>query len=105
MNATNRKSAAGIVIRKKVGPTSTDPISVARDLIANCGTSKNDQAIAAITACIGEGIDTRGQIMEVLIRLGFDRGHAAIMLKMGTGTVFLRRHWTRDGEGRYSLLS
>lgn len=72
-----------------------------RDLIANSGTNKHDQATNMIIACIGEGIDTGAAIRRVGMALGFNAKHMGIMLATGID----ERRWQRDAAGRYSLTS
>jgi hypothetical protein len=70
-------------------------------LIVACGPkpNKNDLAIALITACIGEGINTEQKIIGVLARLGLNPKHAAMMLKEhGTD------RWQRGPDRSYRLL-
>ncbi len=77
-----------------------------RDLIHACDdTSKHDQAIAVITACISEGVNTRPRLVGAMRHLGFDYRHAALTLNNGTGSDPERHRWQRDAEGRYSLLA
>jgi hypothetical protein len=51
-------------------------------------------------ACMGDHIDTIGQIMEVAIRMGLHRGHVARIIKEGPGY-----HWRRDADGIYVNLN
>lgn len=74
-----------------------------RGLMAACGSNKHDVAIALISACIEEGVDTGPRIIGTLRRLELNPGHAARMLKEGTGSDPARHRWQRDEEGRYSL--
>ncbi|MBA3510450.1 hypothetical protein [Sphingomonas sp.] len=75
-----------------------------RELQADCGDNKHDQATALIAACILEGLNTAGQIVGALTTLGMNPAHVRIMLKEGTGGDPARHHWRRDEEGRYHLL-
>ena len=107
MNNHNRPriSAANIVIKK---PAGTDPvIERLKRLHAACrvGGNKNDTAVALITACIDECIDTRARIICALEPLGFHRGHVAIMLQRGTGNNPEQDRWRLDATGRYHLHS
>ncbi|MEJ7777905.1 MAG: hypothetical protein WKF52_11140 [Sphingomicrobium sp.] len=74
-----------------------------RRLKAKCGPNKHDQAIALITACILEGLDTGPAIVRALGAIGTHPRHVAIILKEGTGRDPERHRWRRDGEDRYSL--
>ena len=78
-----------------------------RGLIDACSLEANrhDQAIAVITACIDEGIDTRPRIVGMMKHLGFDYRHAAMTLNDAAGIDSDRHRWRRDATGRYSLLS
>ena len=69
------------------------------------GGNKNDSAVALITACIEEGIDTRARIIGALEPLGFDYRHVAIQLQRGTGTNAAQDRWRLDPDGRYHLNS
>jgi hypothetical protein len=61
-------------------------------------TNANDRGRVLITACIGEGINTAGQIINALAPLGFKRGHLGAMLSPGKGS------WLRkDTNGKLSL--
>ena len=74
-------------------------------LLEACGSDKNGRAIAAISACIIEGINTRSRIVGVLTKLGFNSRHANIMLNGGTKSVRYEVPWRLDREtGRYHLL-
>jgi hypothetical protein len=74
-------------------------------LLQECGSNKNDCAIAFITACIGEGIDTRELIVARGANLGLNPKHVGTMLIKSTGVSSARHYWRRDEEGRYALLS
>lgn len=105
MNTLDRPriSAANIVIKK---PAGTDPvIERLKRLHATCtaGGNKNDTAVALITACLEEGVDTRARIIGALEPLGFNYKHIAIMLQRGTGNTPERDRWRLDMAGRYHL--
>lgn len=74
-----------------------------RQLKADCGPNKHDQATALITACIMEGMDTGKRIIGALKVLGFDPQHVGIILNEGTGLDPERHHWRRDQEGTYAV--
>lgn len=68
------------------------------------GVNKHEAAIVLISACIEEGIRTGGGIVGALVTLGFNNKHVAMMLKEATGTSPEMHRWSRDQEGRYSLI-
>jgi hypothetical protein len=74
-------------------------------LLHECGSNKNDCAIAFITACINEGVDTRALIVARGAHLGLNPMHVGMMLLKSTGVSPARHYWRRDEEGRYTLLS
>lgn len=94
-----RRSAAGIKINKRPLPVA-DPLDPIRRLLEGCGTNNNDKAIVAISALIGDGIDTGPAIVAALQKLSFNGQHAGAILATGRG-----KHWSRDDDGRYALLS
>lgn len=75
------------------------------ELIALCGASANrhDRALAAITACIADGIDTKQDLIRVLAKYGFDGGHIANVLNDRKGPFRNSEHWSIDANGRYRL--
>lgn len=73
-----------------------------RQLKADCGPNKHDQATALITACICEGWDTGNRIVGALKAIGMNPRHVGMILNDGTGPDPERHRWRRD-EGRYSL--
>lgn len=60
--------------------------------------NKHYLAIALTHACIGDGIDTRGAIVEVLVPIGLDYRHIAIMLTNNCGPDPESNHWRKDGD-------
>lgn len=48
-------------------------------------------------------MDTAPRIIGAVGRLGLDRRHVAIVLKLGTGDNAAAFHWKRDAAGRFSL--
>jgi hypothetical protein len=73
------------------------------ELIGACGRDKNDRAIAAITLCISEGIDTRNHIVASVARAGFKGGHVAAILDDCEGAFAESHHWRLGADGRYRL--
>ncbi len=120
-NTPPRLSAAGITVpKRRLSPaaaptTSTDKPSAdtaamfkrLRGLIDHCGPkpNRNDLVTALISACIGEGLHTRKQIIGVLYRLGFNNGHIAMMLKFGIGRTPESGHWRHNADKTYTLLA
>jgi hypothetical protein len=98
-----RQSAADILVfkRPRVMQHWLDPI---REMLNGCGTNKNDKAIVAIEALIGDGVDTGSEIVAAMGLLGFDKGHAGITLKAGLGRVPALHRWSKNDDGRYRLL-
>jgi len=74
-----------------------------RALKADCGANKHDQAVALISACILEGLDTGPRIVGALTAIGMNPNHIRIMLRELTGASPDCHCWRRDGEGRHSL--
>jgi len=74
-----------------------------RALKEACGSNKNDSAIALITACIGEGIDTRPQIIGTLKHLDYNPRHVGMMLNNNEGSLPSLHRWMRDADGCYRL--
>lgn len=72
-----------------------------RALIKDCGreTSRHDVATVVIKACIELGFTSGKRILGVLVRLGFDKAHAGIVLSRGTVAGL----WLRSDDGVYSL--
>ena len=71
-----------------------------RVLIETCGPNKHDQAIAAVTALIEEGVTGRGDVIRVLAHFGFKPAHIAILLDRWTGRDPAGNHWWQDADGR-----
>ncbi len=108
MPLPSRGSAANIVIRPRRTAANDDDNSLDARLLRlldGCGSNKNDCAIAFITACIGEGLDTRELIVARSAHLGLNPKHVGTMLLKSTGVSPTRHYWRRDEEGRYTLLS
>lgn len=100
-NRTGKASAAHL----KIKPKTVGFFERLRHLVADSGSNKNDQAIVAITACIGERINTTKAICEVLARLGLNTRHVAAILKHSAGLDPARHRWSRDETGHYHLLA
>ena len=77
-----------------------------RETIEACGPDikKHDEAVLAITMCIGDGINTETDIIRVLVTYGFDGGHIANMLDDRKGPFRNSEHWRVDANGRYHLI-
>ena len=77
-----------------------------RDAIDACGPAINrhDQAVLAITMCIGDGVNTMPDIIRVLVTYGFDGGHIANMLDDRRGPFRNSEHWRVDANGRHHLV-
>jgi hypothetical protein len=72
------------------------------DLIAACeGANRHDQAIAAISFCIDEGINTGPQIIGMLKRRKFNSRHIGLLLHDLASSDPARHFWWRDGDGVY----
>ena len=96
-----RLSAANITIKPK-------PLVLMerlRRMVAQSGSNKNDQAIVAITVCIGERVNTLSAICETLARLEFNTRHVAMIIRKSAGSDPARHRWGKDGTGRYHLLT
>jgi hypothetical protein len=100
MPVTPSGTAAHIVIR----PRSSDPIASLRRLLDNCGSNQNDRAIVFISAAIGDGVNTRAEIIDLGTRLGLDPKHVVIILNKGAGNNPSRHSWRRDEQGTYIML-
>lgn len=90
-------SAAHIRIHPKV-PAATGY----RELLATCGSNLNHQAIVLITALIGDGVNTRRDILDAAEHNGLKRGHVAIVLAKETGNSPHAHRWRVDEHGVYS---
>lgn len=101
LNQNGKASAAHI----KIKPKTVSLFERLRQLVADNGPNKNDQAIVAISVCIGERVNTIKAICEVMARLGFKTGHVAAILKSSAGSDPARHHWSRDEAGHYHLLT
>ena len=99
MSHSRSGSAAHIVIKPR------DPLSGLRRLVDECGPNKHHQAIALITACIGDGVNTAPKIIAVGTALGLNPAHVAIILAKDAGCSPGRHRWRRDEQGAYSLLN
>lgn len=101
-------AAAPISVADIVAPSrSASPAgsyAALRELLNTCGPNKNDRAVALISACIGDGAATRGEIVSVGARLGLNSRHVAAILDQDTGTNPERHRWQRDRKGTYSFL-
>mgnify|MGYP001068991244 CR=1 FL=1 len=107
--APKKVSAAHIEIRKaatKAAPETADLFNRLRALLRDItpGTNKNDQVIALISACIGEGIVIKKEIIGLVSHLGFNPRHVAKMLDAGTGGDPASGHWRRNSDGTFSLF-
>jgi len=115
-----RISAATLTVPKKaVAPAHTIPeqrppkaktaamFERLQKLMDDCGPkpNKHDLVIALITACITEGVNTRREIIAVLVHLGLNNKHVAMMLKEGAGSDPEAYRWRRNEDGVYRLLS
>lgn len=74
-----------------------------RQLVHDCGPNRNHAVIAAITACIGEGVNTIGGIIAVLKKLGFNQGHIARFVRSEAGDRPERHRWRENPDGTYAL--
>ncbi len=64
---------------------------------------RNERAIILAMACIGEGWNTRAQIVGASKKLGFDPKHVAIIVNRGTGPSPVRHRWWADADHRLHL--
>ena len=95
---TPRISAANLTLKRPAREPAHDPVfELSADTQA--GGNKNDSALALITACIEEGIDTRPHIVDTLGRLGWNTQHVALMLKHNAGPNRVAKHWRLDPAG------
>ncbi|SFP99977.1 hypothetical protein [Sphingomonas rubra] len=97
-------SVADIVVPSRP-PSPAGSYADLRELLDTCGRNKNDRALALISACIGDGITTKSEIVSVGARLGLNPRHVAAILDQDTGTNPERHRWQRDGKGTYSFLN
>ena len=67
------------------------------------GTSKHVRATVAIGACILHGMTSGRRIVGALVKLGFDKQHAGIVLDKATGPVPRQHEWYKDEGGNYQL--
>ena len=88
----------------RITPRPTAHVDDLRKLLEECAPNKHERAIVAISALIGQGIDTSERIMPILHRLGFKAQHAGIVLSGHTGVDPVRHYWRRDDAGTYALL-
>lgn len=94
-------TAAHIKIKRKPPPA---PVPGYRALLAGCGTNKNDQAVAFIIACIGDGLNTRSQILGMGDRCGLNSRHLAVMLIAEMRGEHSLPRWRIDDRGILHLL-
>ena len=107
MSQAKSVSAAHIVVRPRAqvpDVAAERRLKGLRELLDTCGTNRHDRAIALITACIGDGVNTRSDIVSLGKKLDLNGSHIAIILNEGTGSDPIRHHWRRDDNGVYSLL-
>lgn len=72
------------------------------DLHWNCqqrGSSRHDQAIVLVAACIEEGITKGPHIVGTVASMGFKPRHVGKLLHDNIGNL-----WQRDGERFYTTL-
>lgn len=99
---TPSSSAKNIKIKRKAPLT---PVQRYRALLASCGSNKNDQAIAFIIACIGDGLNTRSQIVAMGGHCGLNWRHLAIMLEKEKEGDHTLPRWRHDDRGVYELVN
>jgi hypothetical protein len=94
INITNSTPAADAAMFRRL-----------RNLLSEiaCFPNRNEQATVMIGACIEEGMDETRRLLPAMAKLGFNRQHAAIILKRYEGTDPHTHLWTRDASGHYSL--
>lgn len=61
------------------------PFERRRSLVKASGPNKHDQVTVLVSACIGDGINTMGQLLDEGERMGFNRGHVARIVNYETG--------------------
>lgn len=69
--------------------------------LSECNTS--DRAIMLITACLDDGINRGPEIIDTLVRLGFNQKHAGIMLSKHSGSKQAGNFWEKQDDGTYRL--
>jgi hypothetical protein len=101
-------SFADIAVAKAIAPNAADWhafVDGLQKLAADCGEKANKHHVAIVltTACIEEGVDTRGGIIAALQAAGLKHDHAAVVLREETGDDRRLHRWQRDEAGRYRL--
>ena len=71
------------------------------DKLAEQGLNANERAHVLINSCIEHGINKGSQILDELVRLGFDRRHAGITLQAGIRRAPEWPNWGRDQDRCY----
>jgi hypothetical protein len=97
-------SGADIVVPSRP-PSPAGSYAALRELLDSCGPNKNDRAVVLISACIGDGVATKGEIIGTGMRLGLNPRHIAAILDRDTGDNPERYRWRCDEGGTYSLLN
>jgi hypothetical protein len=69
------------------------------------GVNAHDRATVTIAAIIESGMNTANQILGAMVHLGFNRRHAAIILRAETGNDPKRYGWRRDADGVFTINS
>ena len=104
-------SAADIEVPSKFPaqrPDQSDDNHLIEDMRAlreACGptANKNDQASVVIQALIEQGYNTKSRVIGAMMRVDFDRGHAASVLEHGAGSDPKRYRWWCDPSKIYRL--
>ncbi|MES3047162.1 hypothetical protein [Sphingomonas faeni] len=88
-------------------PSSTRFYEELKELLWACAPSADRHQLVTIgiKAFIGEGIDTKGQLIAVLVGQGFKRGHIAHILKHDTGSNADTHEWSENANGQFRVLS
>ncbi len=75
-----------------------------QELMDACGPNRHDQLIAVLQALMDDGVNERAHLVSIGKQLGFDGQHIGIILSSHTGGDPVSHYWSRDQDGRYSLI-
>ncbi|KAA9016058.1 MULTISPECIES: hypothetical protein [Sphingobium] len=75
-----------------------------QQLMGRCGLNRHDQLIAVFQALIGDGVNEGPHLVSTAKQLGFDGQHIGMTLSHHTGGDPVSHYWSRNQDGRYSLL-
>lgn len=69
------------------------------------GADKRSQVLTLIEFCLGRGVNTGKEIVDMVGSLGFDRKHVGMMLASQTGSTIGCHRWCKGIDGTYQALT